>query len=279
MVSFTLSQAGMFRLFGKISTLKPGETLDTRNTEVRYEKGTGWKRTVSGLGAIITLIVFLVLAATKFTEGAWIILLALPLLVYMFLSIDKHYKKVRESLRTRDLTVTDFPELADVVIIPMGDVTRVSLLALMYAKRLSKDVRVVSIITSKEMHERFLSRWNRFPDITSGASLVEVNYDYRDVLTPLVEYIEQVNRVEFPDKIITVVIPEFVSNSMWENMLHNQTANILRLRLQVHKDIVLIDVPFQIGQRRAIRAKKQTGKLVVNPDVSVQQSTGQPEGE
>ncbi|NJN44945.1 MAG: amino acid permease [Anaerolineae bacterium] len=279
MVSFTLSQAGMFRLFGKIATLKPGETLDTGHTEVGFEKGTSWKRVVSGLGAVVTLVVFLVLAATKFTEGAWIVLLAFPLLVSMFLSIDKHYKKVRESLRTRDLTVADFPELADVVIIPIGDVNRVSLQALMYAKRLSKDVRVVSIITSKQMHERFLMRWNRFPDIISGANLVTLDYDYRDVLTPLVEYIEQVNQVEFPDKVITVVIPEFVSNSIWENLLHNQTANILRLRLQVHKDIVLIDVPFQIGQRRAIHAKKQTGKLVLNSGETGHQTTDSTEGE
>jgi amino acid transporter len=279
MVSFTLSQAGMFRLLGKIATLNPGVTLDTGHTKVRFERGTGWKRVVTGLGSIITLIVFFVLAATKFTEGAWIVLLAMPLLVYLFLSIDKHYKKVRESLRTRDLTVSDFPELADVVIVPIGDVSRVSLQALIYAKRLSKDVRAVSIITSNEMHERFLMRWNRFPEFTDGVNLIEVEYDYRDILTPLVEYIERVSNIEFPEKVITVVIPEFVSNNLWENLLHNQTANILRMRLQVHKDIVLIDVPFQIGQRRAIEAKRQLGEVGENQRIPPQQASDHTGGE
>ena len=73
-------------------------------------------------------------------------------------------------------------------------------------------------------------------------------------MIPLVAYIEKVNHEEFPDQLVTVVIPEFVSNHVWENMLHNQTANLLRGRLQAHKDIVIIDVPYQIGQPRDIEA-------------------------
>ena len=257
MVSFTLSQAGMFKLLGKMATLKPGETLDTGHTVVHYEKGTTWKRAVTGIGSMITFVVFLVLAATKFKEGAWIVLIAMPFLVMMFRAIDGHYKRVRESLRTKGLTSADFPSLADVVIIPIGDVNRCSLQALMYAKRLSKDVRAVSIITSEAMFERFLMRWHRFPDITGGVHLITQPYDYRDILTPLVEYIEKVNHEEFPNQLITVVIPEFVSNNTWENLLHNQTANLMRMRLQVHKDIVIIDVPYQIDQEQALEARQQ----------------------
>jgi amino acid transporter len=256
MVSFTLSQAGMFRLLGKIATLDPDETLNTGHTEVKFERGTKWKRAVTGTGSLITLIVFIVLAATKFVEGAWIVLIAMPLLIVMFLSIDRHYQQVREALRTKGLTSSDFPELADVVIVPMGDVNRCSLHALMYARRLSLDVRTVSIVTSPEMHERLLARWNRFPDITQGIKLEVIDYDYRDILTPLVGYIEKVKNEEFPDQVITVVIPEFVSENLWSNLLHNHTANLLRIRLQVNKDIVLIDVPYQISQYNAIQAEE-----------------------
>lgn len=248
MLSFSLSQAGMFRLMGRISKLKPGEVLETAYTRVHYEKGTGWKRAVNGVGAVVTFVVLLVLIATKFMEGAWIIVLAIPLLVYMFNSIDHHYQQVKKGLRTKDLTTKDFPQIANVVIVPIGDVNRCSLQALRYAKRLSNDVRAVTIVTETGSFERFKLRWDRFPDITEGIKVEAIEYDYRDILTPLVEYIEKVNNVEFPEQVITVVVPEFVSDNIMENFLHNQTANILRTRLQVNQDIVIIDVPYQIGE-------------------------------
>ncbi|MCB9134816.1 MAG: APC family permease [Anaerolineales bacterium] len=257
MLSFSLSQTGMFKLMGKISKLKPGEVLETKYTKVHYETGTGWKRAVNGVGAVTTFLVLIVLIATKFVDGAWIIVLAVPLLVWLFISIDSHYQNVRTALRTHGLTSTDFPEIGEVVIVPIGDVNRCSLQALKYAKRLSNDVRAVFIVTGQETQERFVTRWNRFPDIIEGVKLEMLEYDYRDILTPLVEYIEDVNNTEFANQVVTVVIPEFVSDNVWENLLHNQTANLMRMRLQAHKDIVLIDVPYQIGQRQALQARQQ----------------------
>jgi amino acid transporter len=246
MLSFSLSQAGMFRLMGRISKLKPGEVLETRYTRVHYETGTGWKRAVNGVGSVVTFLVLVVLIATKFTEGAWLVVAAIPLLVYMFNSIGHHYQEVKNALRTRGLSSADFPPIANVVIVPIGDINRCSLQALRYAKRLSSDVRAVTIMTEQSAMDRFKLRWDRFPEITQGIKLDTIAYDYRDILTPLVEYIEQVNEVEFPGQVITVVIPEFISDSLIENLLHNQTANILRLRLQANQDIVIIDVPYQI---------------------------------
>jgi hypothetical protein len=137
-------------------------------------------------------------------------------------------------------------QIADVVIVPLADVHRGTLRALRYAKRISTDVRAVSIITSEEMRQRFQRRWKRFPEVTGDIRLVCLEYEYRDILTPLVEYIEQVNNTEFPNQLVTVVIPEFVPESLGEQLLHNQTANILRFRLHGYKDIVVIDVPFHI---------------------------------
>lgn len=194
--------------------------------------------------------VLIVLIATKFTEGAWIVVVAIPLLVYMFNSIDHHYQEVKLGLRTKDLTSEDFPPIAEAVIIPIGDINRCSLQALRYAQRLSTDVRAVTIVTDQATLERFKIRWERFPEITEGIKLEAIFYDYRDILTPLVDYIKKVNTVEFPDQVITVVIPEFVSDNLMENLLHNQTANFLRTRLQVYQDIVIIDVPYQIGVTR-----------------------------
>jgi len=256
MMSFSLSQSGMFRLMGRIRHLKPGETLKTEITEVHYETGTWWKRIVNGTGAVTTSVVFVVLAMTKFRDGAWIVLLTIPILVFGFLAIHRHYQKVASSLRTRDLTIDDLSIVADVAVVPIADVHRGTLRALTYAKRLSKDVRAVCVTTSPEMHERILARWARFPEITDSIRLVCIDYEYRDVIHPLVDYIEQINNAEFPDKLTTVVIPEFVAESLWERLLHNQTAWRLRHELAQHRDIVLINVPFHLQSVKEWRAER-----------------------
>lgn len=248
MLAFTLSQTGMHRLFGRIASLKPGEVVKTQFTEIRAESGTRWKSTLSLVGAIVTGIVFLILVATKFIEGAWVVALIIPLLVVIFDQISKHYDRVAMSLSTIGLSDKDLITLADVVLVPIADVHKGTLQALQYAKRLSKDVRAICIVTSPEMHERLLRRWNRFPELTHDLQLVMIDYDFRDILEPLVEYIERVNHEEFPDQKITIVIPEFIATSAFGRLLHNQTAGLLRKRLRNQQDLVIIDVPYHIGE-------------------------------
>ena len=246
MLAFTLSQSGMVRLFGRIARLQPGETEKTKFTEIRSEEGTGWKRTLSFVGAVVTGIVFVILVLTKFVEGAWVIALIIPLMVVIFDQISKHYDRVAASLSTRGLSDSDLIALANVVLVPIADVHRGTLQALQYAKRLSNDVRAVSIVTSPEMHERLLRRWNRFPELTHDLQLVLIDYDFRDILEPLVEYVERVHNEEFPNQKITIVIPEFIPAAWPSRLLHNQTAGLLRNRLRHLEDVVLIDVPYHI---------------------------------
>jgi amino acid transporter len=268
MMSFSLSQSGMFRLMGRIRHLKPGESLKTDITEVHYEKGTWWKRLVNGTGAVTTAVVFLVLATTKFRDGAWIVVITIPLLVAGFLAIHRHYKKVAGSLQTHDLTMDDLSTVADVAIVPIADVHRGTLRALMYAKRLSGDVRAVCVTTSPEMRERILKRWARFPEITDSIRLVCIDYEYRDEIHPLVEYIERINNEEFPDQLTTVVIPEFVAESLWERLLHNQTAWRLRHELNQHRDIILINVPFHLQSVKEWRAQRDQARGIPGPDLT-----------
>ncbi len=249
MLSFSISQSGMFRLMGRIAHLKPGETLQTEVTEIHYERNAKWKRVLNALGATVTFSVFIVLASTKFLDGAWIVLLIIPLLIFMFYSIHAHYERVSRALSTRNLTAEQLSEVADVVIVPIADVHRGTLRALTYARRLSNDVRALCVVTSQEMKERLLRRWARFPSITEGIQLVTIDYDYRDVLPPIVEYIERVNNIEFPEKLTTVVVPEFVPTYAIGGFLHNQTANRLRRELRKYKDIVVIDIPIHIDSK------------------------------
>ncbi len=261
MLSFTLSQFGMVRLMGKVGQLKPGESAQTMVTKIHYETGWQWKRALNFIGGSTTFVALIVLMATKFIDGAWVIVVAIPMLVYLFRSINKHYESVAEELTTRDMTVSQLSEIGDVAIVPIADVHRGTLRALRYAKRISDDVRATCIITDDAARERLQRRWERFPEITDQIKLVVVDYEYRDILTPLVEYIEHVNNVEFPGKLITVVVPEFVPERFSEQLLHNQTANLLRARLRRYKDVVVIDVPFHIptannGKMKENRSKK-----------------------
>jgi amino acid transporter len=246
MLSFTLSQAGMVRLMGKVGRVPPGETHHTGETTIHYEPRWWLKRAINFFGAITTGIVLAVLIVTKFIEGAWVIALAIPLLVLLFRAIHHHYEEVREKLRLRSFSTADMLEVADVVIVPIADVHRGTLRALRYARRLAQDVRAVSIVTNPETKEAIQERLERFPEITGSERLVLLDYEFRDILRPLVEYIAKVRREEFPDQLVTVVIPEFVPESVSEQLLHNQTANLLRLRLRSIPNVVVIDVPYHI---------------------------------
>jgi amino acid transporter len=246
MLTFFISQAGMFHLMGRIAHLKPGEKMRTLVTEIHYERGAPLKRILNAVGALATFTVFVILITTKFREGAWMVAVVVPLLIALFMSIHRHYDRVAAALSTNGMTGQDLTEVADVVIVPIADVHRGTLRAIKYARRFSKDVRVLCIITSPEMKARLCQRWERFQEVTEGLELVLLEYDYRDILTPVVEYIERVNNVEFPNHLTTVVIPEFVPEYKVAEALHNQTANRLRARLMNYKDIVIIDVPYHI---------------------------------
>jgi hypothetical protein len=226
--------------------LKPGETAQTSVTTIHYERTAKWKRLLPAFGAAVTGIVLVVLIFTKFMEGAWVVVVAIPLIVWMFRSIRRHYDAVAETLSLRDFDPAQMRDIANVVIIPMGDIHRGTLRAIRYAKQLSNNVQAVSIITSEAMGERVQHRWQQFAAVTNGVQLKTIDYEYRDILTPLVDYISKVTNEEYPGQLITVVVPEFVPNTVWGNLLHNQTANVLRVRLRQCDNVVVIDLPFHV---------------------------------
>ena len=172
-----------------------------------------------------------------------IIVATIPLLVVLFLVINRHYRNVADGLSIAHLKVTDLQEVAEVALVPIADIHRGTLRAIRYAASLCKEVRVISIVSNQEQRERIERRWKRFPEVTGNARLVLIDYDYRDVFTPLLTYVEHVNNVEFPNELITVVVPEFVPESPLARALHNQTARFLEARLRKYEDIALVHVP------------------------------------
>jgi hypothetical protein len=182
----------------------------------------------------------LVFAVTKFRDGAWIILLVLPSLVWVFLRIHDHYRRLARQL---SLEAYGSPPrmLRHRVVVPVGGVHRGTLAALDYARSLSSDVTAVHVSIDPEDSARLRRKWNDWGD---GVRLVTLESPYRLLAEPLLEYIGELADLRRPNEVLTVVVPQFVPERRWHHFLHTQTAFMLRLALLGRKGIVIIDVPY-----------------------------------
>ncbi len=241
-LSFTLSQAGMARRWWKIGHLKPNEERHERGSVLRPDRGWKWKMVINGFGAACTAVVMCLFAYTKFTHGAWIILVLVPALVFVFFRIHHHYKHLARSLSLDDYGAPPAVRRHR-VLIPISGVHRGSLAALDYARSLSSDVTAVHVSIDPDESERVKAKWERWGN---GVRLVILESPYRLLLEPLLGYVEHLAALRQRNEIITIVVPQFVPKNWWANLLHTQTAVLLRLALLFRKGIVVTDVPYQV---------------------------------
>ena len=224
-ISFTLSQAGMV-------------------IHWRLTRQPGWKTSafINGFGACVTGIVLLIVAVTKTLEGAWIVLLLIPLIVMTFRATRQHYDHVAAQLTLRGYEPQ--ARVRNTVLIPIGGVQRAVVEALRYAETLSDDVRAVFVDTDAVATAQVQRQW-----ITWGGRvrLVVLPSPYRSVLEPLLEYIELVQG-ERTDDYITVILPEFVPKHWWQQLLHNQRALLIKGALLFRKNTVVTSVPFHLRE-------------------------------
>ena len=224
-LSFTLSQAGMLKRFVRL-------------------KEPGWKAraAVSGIGAAVTAVVAVVQAVTKASEGAWIVLILIPTLVFIFTKIHRHYVQLGDQLR---LTERDeFKPIHNTVLVLTPSVHRGVLRALEYAITLSTDVRAVHVEVDPVDTAIMMERWERWG---GGVPLVVLESPYRSLLRPLMEYLEE-SKKESEGGMVTVVIPEFVPAKWWHKLLHNQSGILLKFALLFRKDIVTTNVRYYIDR-------------------------------
>jgi amino acid transporter len=242
-LSFTLSQSGMARRWHKIGKLQPGMEVQERGSTLRYDRHWRLKMFINAFGAICTTIVLVVFAVTKFPDGAWIVIVIIPLLVLMFSSIHRHYRRLAKQLSLENFGVP--PRIArHRVIIPISGVHRGTLAALRYAKTLSDDITAVHIMIDPDEAERIRKKWEIWGD---GRRLVILDSPYRLFIEPLLSYIEELDQHRKPNEIITIIVPEFVPKKWASSLLHTQTANTLRQALLFKKDIVITSVPYQVN--------------------------------
>jgi len=222
-VSFTLSQAGMV-------------------VHWRRTGGPGWRTSaaINGVGALVTGIVLLVVATTKALEGAWIIMLLIPLNVLLFKLTRRHYDGVASQLTLRGWQSRG--PRHNTVLVPISGIQRAVVEALDYAKTLSSDVRVVYVNVDPAATEHLTSTWDQYGE---GLPLVVLESPYRSLMEPLLEYVEQVS-AERPDGYVTVVLPEFVPARWWHHLFHNQRALLIKGALLFKPNTVVTSVPFHL---------------------------------
>jgi hypothetical protein len=241
-LSFTHSQAGLAHRWWKIGHLAPGQVVEEHGSTLRYEATWHSKMIVNGFGAGCTAVVTLVFAATKFMDGAWIVLVLIPVMVVAFSAIHRHYRKLAGQLSLEDYGT--LPRIArHCVILPISGVHRGTLAALRYARSISDDVTAVHVPIDPAEAEGLRHKWEVWGD---GVRLVMLESPYRLFFEPLLEYIEEVAAHRQPNEVITVVVPQFVPKHWWNNLLHTQTAIQLRLVLLFKPGIVVTDVPYHV---------------------------------
>jgi len=229
-ICFTLSQAGMVVHWFK-----------TRET------GWRWKATLNGLGALATGIVSIIQVVTKFTTGAWIVVLIIPALIVLLRAIHTHYTHFAELLKF-DGTSPIAP-LHHTVVVPVNGISKATAGALVYATTISDDVRPVYVEVDPNGTAAMLLDWDTW-DI--GLELTVLKSPYRSVLRPLVEYVDGL-RCNTVGELVSVVVPEIVPKHWFEHLLHNKTALYIRTAFLFRPNVVVIAVPFLLGHAARLR--------------------------
>ena len=226
-IAFTLTQAGLVRYWRR-----------------RRDRGYAVSMAINAVGAVVTGVVAVEVAASKFDDGAWLVALVIPILVAIFYAIWRHYRDVE------DMLVIATPEEAlrvrvhPRVIVPLGRLDRAHVEALQIARQISGDVTAIHISDDPGEAARFRERWQRLvPDIP----VVVIESPYRSLLRPLLAYVDAVDRGD-RHRPVVVILSEFVPRHWWEWLLHNQTALRLKLHLFFRPNTVVLDVPYMAGE-------------------------------
>jgi len=244
-LSFTLAQSGMARRWWRSSKLK-GQTAGTDpepKHALKYDKQWALKMLSNGFGALCTFFVMCVFAVTKFKDGAWIVLILTPVLIAIFLWIKKHYSGLATRLSLDHYGEPPPYNMRHRVIVPLSNVHQGTLAALRYARMLSDDVTAVHISMEPDDTEKVRKKWETWG---RGTRLVIVDSPYRLFLEPLLNYVDEILSSRQPNETITIVVPHFVPTKRIHDVLHMQTAEMLRRELLSTPGVVITEVPYQI---------------------------------
>jgi amino acid transporter len=222
-VSFSLSQVGM-------------------SLKWKREGGPGWRghALLNGLGGGLSTVVLVIVAVTKFTEGAWLIVALIPVVVLHLRAVRHHYASVASQLTLKEWEPEGLTR--NTVVVPVSGVHRAVVRALHYARSLSPDVRAVYVETNPAATREIQRDWETWGE---GVPLEVRHSPYRSLLEPLLGYLEEID-AEHPDDFVTVVLPEFVPSRFWHHLLHNQHALLIKGALLFKPNTVVVSVPYHL---------------------------------
>ncbi|MHB1310645.1 MAG: APC family permease [Gemmatimonadaceae bacterium] len=223
-VCFTLSQAGMVVHWFKCR-----------------EPGWKWKAWLNGIGAAATAVVSVVQVVTKFSAGAWIVVLIIPTIILVLRTIHQHYAAFSAELAYTGHSPLMF--LHHTVIVPVNGISKPTAGALVYATTISEDVRAIYVEVDAASTASLAEAWEAW-DI--GVPLVVVPSPFRSILRPMVEYVNGLAERGETD-LVTIVVPEIVPRHWWEHLLHNKTSLFIRTAFLFRPNVVVTAVPYLVG--------------------------------
>ncbi|MFE1413081.1 APC family permease [Streptomyces sp. NPDC058746] len=237
-VSFTLSQAGMVRHWDK--ELASPETR--REERVHIHR----RRAINAVGAVLTALVLVIVLITKFTHGAWLVVIAMPVLFFGMLGVRRHYDRVAQQVAVAPDAKPRRPARHHVLVL-VASVHAPTLKALGYAQGLRPDtLTAVTVAADEQDANRLREAWTAHDP---GVPLKILHSPYREVVGPIQAHVEELAQDSATD-ILSVVIPEYVVGNWWEHPLHNQNALRLKARLLFTPGVAVIDVPYLLESAR-----------------------------
>ncbi len=223
-LSFTLSQAGMVKHW------------------LKEERSALHHILLNGLGAVSTGVVLLVIASTKFTHGAWMVIVLIPLIVIAFLRVKHHYDVLRGQLSLDGFAPPKIGRQPVVVLV--GGIHRGVVTALTYAKAISPNVTAITVDLEPTATSRLRMQWQQWaPDVP----LVVLDSPYRSILMPVLNFIDQMEK-QREGAYMTIILPEFIPAKWWQHLLHNQTALLIKGALLFRRGKVVISIPYHLDQ-------------------------------
>ena len=223
-LSFTLAQAGMVK-------------------HHIHNKEGNWKYSlfINGFGAIVTAIATIILLLEKFTEGAWLVVAGIFGIMWVFRKIKRHYISVaRQLILPESPQAFSQPVIEHTVVVLVSSLHRGTLPALRYARTISPRIEAIHVELRPDLSKRLVDAWD---DWGQGVPLTVLKSNYRSVIQPLMEYIEEVDD-RHPDDMVTVIIPEFVTKKFWHNILHNQSSLLIKAMLAFRPNKVVTSVRY-----------------------------------
>ena len=232
-VSFTLSQVGMLRHWNR----------ELRGEEQPEERGRMKRaRIINGVGFVMTGTVLVIVLATKFLQGAWIVVVAMPLIFLFMQGIHRHYERVREELIVGDSENVTLPARVHGVVL-VSKLHKPTLRALAYARATRHDtLEAITVNVDREDTQALQRDWERRE---IPVTLRILDSPYREITRPILDYVKGLRR-DSPRDLVTVYVPEYVVGHWWEQLLHNQSALRLKTRLLFTPGIMVVSVPWQL---------------------------------